>query len=308
MNVSSMNSVFASDYLRHHAQAFLKQTGFYQRLKSSCVRDFYWSIASPQLLADRAKEVEFYRTTLAGFQQGDVIFDIGANDGSKTDVFLRLGAKVVAVEPDETNQEVLNGKFLKNGVIRKPVTIEGKAVSDRVGTTTLWIEAPGSALNTLNPKWVNTLQNSKDRFGSCLNFAGEKQVETTTLETLMADHGVPFYIKIDVEGHEHGVLRGLKCPVPFLSFEVNLPEFKEEGLECIDLLHEIDSEGEFNYAADCHQGLVLERWMPREEFVRAFELCNQSAIEIFWRTPKRFQHAKSDIQDDEIHSNHFRAQ
>ena len=42
-----------------------------------------------------------------------MIFDVGANVGDKTDVFLRLGARVVSIEPDEANQEVLRGKFLR---------------------------------------------------------------------------------------------------------------------------------------------------------------------------------------------------
>jgi len=82
------------------AQTFLKRIGLYQRIKSSCLYDFYWSIADRRLIDDRSTEVDFYRNTLEGFQPGDVIFDVGANEGQKTDIFLRLGAKVVAVEPD----------------------------------------------------------------------------------------------------------------------------------------------------------------------------------------------------------------
>lgn len=275
--------------LKRQVQALLKRAGLYQRLKSSRLYDFYWSFANPQLLTDRAKEVGFYRTTLAEFQKGGLIFDIGANDGYKTDVFLRLGAGVVAVEPDPTNQQVLQQKFLDNRLVRRPVSIEGKAVSDRVATMTMWIDAPGSALNTLNAKWVDSLRNSETHAGKRLEFAGEIQVETTTLEALISRHGSPFYIKIDVEGHEPEVLRGLKCPVPYLSCEVILPEFKAEGLACIQLLNQITADGEFNYAVDCRRGLAFKQWMPAGEFIRAFEACSDYAIEIFWRTPERFK-------------------
>ena len=41
----------------------------------------------------------------------------------------------------------------------------------------------------------------------------------TTLDRLIAQHGVPSFIKIDVEGFEDQVLAGLTHPVPALSFE-----------------------------------------------------------------------------------------
>jgi FkbM family methyltransferase len=60
-----------------------------------------------------------------------------------------------------------------------------------------------------------------------LEFARRKAVKTTTLEELILTHDLPFFVKIDVEGYEASVIRGLQRPVPFLSFEVNLPEFTQ---------------------------------------------------------------------------------
>jgi FkbM family methyltransferase len=270
--------------LKHQAQGFLKRIGWYERLKASRMYDLYWSFADPHWIKDRMQEEKFYRTVLSGFKRGDVIFDIGANEGCKTDIFLRLGARVVSVEPDESNVEIIRGKFLKNRIFRKPVTVEAKAVSDRIGSVPMFVQAPGSALNTLSPKWAKTLKNDDARFSQHLEFAAEKTVETTTIENLIAQYGVPFYIKIDVEGHEVNVIRGLKRPVPFLSFEVNLPEFKEEGLECIRLLGGLVSDGEFNYSSDCGAGLEFSSWMPRHKFLDAFNECKKSSVEIFWRT------------------------
>src|SRR6266849_6304856 len=187
----------------------------------------------------RSNEVHFYRCLLDGFRQRDLIFDIGANAGEKTDVFLRLGARVVAVEPDEVNQEVLREKFLRYRMAPRPVVIVGKAASDRETVETMWIAEPGSALNTLSHKWVETLRADKGRFEdelAGLDFLRRKEVETTTLEQLVIAHGLPTFIKIDVEGYEPTVLRGMQSPVPYLSFEVNLPEFRPEGLECVELL------------------------------------------------------------------------
>jgi FkbM family methyltransferase len=241
--------------------------------------------ANQRLLDDRANEVEFYKKTLLGFRKGNIIFDIGANEGYKTDIFLRLGARVVAVEPDEYNQRILKQNFLTYRLIKRPVMIVGKAVSDRNGTEVMWIDEHGSAKNTLNQKWVETLRTDSSRFGKNLKFKEEKEVKTVTLEELIRDYGRPFFVKIDVEGYEAVVLRGLRRPVPYVSFEVNLPEFRPEALECIELLENVAAQGDFNYAPDCRHGLALERWLPKNEFLEVFNNCQEPCIEVFWKAP-----------------------
>jgi FkbM family methyltransferase len=213
-----------------------------------------------------------------------LIFDIGANYGQKTDIFLRVGARVLAVDPDEMNQEALKDKFLRYRLVAKQVTIVGKAVSDKSAVHRLWIDEPGSAKNTLSQKWVDALRHDEVRFGHRLNFAQHKDVESISLEELIMTYGSPFFVKIDVEGHEPHVLRGLKSPVPYLSFEVNLPEFRQEGLECIDILGNIAADGKFNYVVDCGQGLVLDKWVTLNEFREVFSSCSHPSLEVFWKT------------------------
>jgi FkbM family methyltransferase len=273
--------------IKQFLQAILARLGLHQRLKASFVYDLYWSIADRRRIDARGREVDFYRGLLHGFRQGDLIFDIGANDGTKTDVFLRLGALVVAVEPDERNQEILRGKFLKYRLARKPVIIVGKAVSDRNTIETMWIDGPGSALNTFSQKWVQTLRSDEKRLAHSLDrleFAQRKEVETTTLEDLVTAHGLPFFVKIDVEGYELNVLRGMQRLVPYLSFEVNLPEFREEGLQCVELLAHLAADGKFNYAANNGDELVLAQWLDAREFSRVLEQCADESVEVFWES------------------------
>jgi FkbM family methyltransferase len=267
-------------------QGMLKRAGVYQRLKASHIYDLYWGIADRRVIEARRREVDFYRNLLHGLRRGDLIFDIGANHGTKTDVFLRLGARVISVEPDELNQEILREKFLAYRFVQKPVDIVGKAVSDKVTSVTMWIDGPGSALNTLSQKWVDTLKEDKERFVSThdnLEFARCKIVETTTLEELMSVYGSPAFIKIDVEGHEASVLRGLKRAVPFVSFEINLPEFRPEGLEGVEILARLAPEGRFNYTTDCQHGLALGQWLDARAFSSILEACSESTIEVFWK-------------------------
>jgi len=271
------------DYVRR----LLGRVGVYERAKASWIYDAYWSMADRQIVDDRRRQTDFYRNLLNGFRKGDVIFDVGANLGYKADIFLRLGATVVAMEPDELNQDILKQKFLKYRMKRKPLIVVGKAVSEKSSTQKMWIDAPGSALNTLSDKWAETLRDDENRFGHRLNFGQWKEVETISMEQLIAAHGLPFFVKIDVEGHELSVLRGMKQPVPYLSFEVNLPEFRAEGLECVEVLGNLALDGRFNYTSDCRRGLALEQWISREEISAVLNSCTDESVEVFWKTRVR---------------------
>src|ERR1035437_1889229 len=155
--------------LKQCVQSTLKRGGIYQRVKASSMYDLYWKVTDRRLIDHRNKEVDFYRRLLGTSRRGSLFFDVGANVGDKTDVFLRLGARVVAVEPDERCKEILRGKFLEYRLSAKPVVIVGKAVSDSIRNETMWIDGPASAVNTLSKKWVETLKTTKSTFahGHC---------------------------------------------------------------------------------------------------------------------------------------------
>lgn len=274
-----------SSKLKTQVQDCFRRWGIYHRLKASWIYDLYWTVADRRVLQKRNEEIEFYRTCLDGLRSGDLIFDVGANQGFKTDMFLRLGARVVAVDPDESNQGILRQKFLKWRLGGHPVAIVGQALGNQVGVETMWVNEPGSAKNTLNVKWVETLNEDKERFGERLGFGEKRQVQVTTLEELFRAHGRPYYIKIDVEGYEATVLQGLQSAVPLLSFEVNLPEFRPEAHQCLDLLNRIDPQSQWNFIADCAGGMSLPHWVCRDEMASNLDTCNLPTIEIFWRSP-----------------------
>jgi FkbM family methyltransferase len=265
----------------------LGRLGVYERVKASWIYDFYWSFADRRIVDDRRRELRFYRGLLEGFRTGDLVFDVGANVGYKAGIFLEMGATVVAAEPDELNQAILTQKFLRYRLKKKPLTVVGKAISEESSTQKMWIDAPGSALNTLCDKWAETLRDDEARFGRRMSFGQWKEVETTSIERLIAEHGVPYFVKIDVEGHELSVLRGMRQPVPYLSFEVNLPEFRAEGLECVQELGRLAADGQFNYSTDCRQGLAQQRWLNKEEISGVLASSPDPSLEIFWRTSLR---------------------
>jgi FkbM family methyltransferase len=247
----------------------------------------YWALAKRENLVSSRQEEEFYRKLLVGLRRGDLIFDVGANRGAKTDIFLRLGARVVAVEPDDSCQAILRDRFCRYRLRSSPVTLVDRAVSDTIGVEELLIDGPGSAVNTMSRKWADHLKGNKEGFKyqhGGLEFSNSKSVPTTTLDDLVNRYGAPFFVKIDVEGHELSVLLGLRDAVPFLSFEVNLRMFRPEGIRCVQVLKALRADGGFNYTPDCCSGLVLDKWLPAEEFCSVLETCTDETIEVFWRS------------------------
>ncbi|MBR0657384.1 FkbM family methyltransferase [Plastoroseomonas arctica] len=144
---------------------------------------------------------------------GDLAFDIGAHVGDRSASFLRLGARVVAVEPQPRLRRAL--RLLARG--NRRVTLIGALVGAEPGEATLRV-------NTANP----TVASASDAFIAAAAGAEgwegqvwdqELHLPVTTVAALSAAHGMPDFIKIDVEGYEASVLAGAAAPVRALSFE-----------------------------------------------------------------------------------------
>jgi FkbM family methyltransferase len=146
-------------------------------------------------------------------QAGDLVFDIGAHVGDRVAVFRRLGARVVAVEPQPALAFTLRWLYGRD----HQVTIERKAVGGDVGLITMLINVDNPTVSTASHAFVHAAK----RAPGWEEQTWEKSimVPMTTLDALIATHGVPAFIKIDVEGFEAEALSGLTQPVKALSFE-----------------------------------------------------------------------------------------
>jgi FkbM family methyltransferase len=257
-------------------KALLRSLRLYDALRRSPAHRVYLRIFYPEEYSRPRRELSFYRQALSALRPGGLIFDVGANEGFKAAIFLQLGARVVCVEPDRASVSLLRRRFSK-----KPVTIVPKAASDGVRTIQFHVAFPGSALNTLSDKWVRALEdNHTSRFGPDIRFEQSYDVETVTLEQLIAEHGRPYFVKIDVEGHELEVLRGLRQAIPLISFELNLPEFRAEGLECVDLLEQINPRTEFNYVINDR---FESSWVSASHFRRWLRKTDLRYLEAYAR-------------------------
>src|SRR5690606_34257673 len=174
--------------------------------------------------------INFDQSYLELTGKNKLIFDIGSNKGNKVKVFLKMGYKVVALEPEKTSHSTLSYRYKNN----KNVTIVNKGVSYEEGVLKMYIASNRSGFNTLSHNWVESLKKNLDNvWDKKFEFKESYDVPVTTLEHLIDLYGVPYFIKIDVEGFELNVLKGLKSTPHFISFEANLPDFVNDTIEII---------------------------------------------------------------------------
>jgi FkbM family methyltransferase len=224
---------------------FLITNGLYYPLRYSFIFHLYQLLFKPHDISQQRREVAFYRSFLGSC---DLIFDIGANDGHKTEAFLKLGDKVVCCEPDDLNHKILRVRFRHR---KKKVFIENKALLDTTGYAEFYIHHPGSAVNTLSAKWKELLEtDNKKKWNQQISFSDVVKTETTTLDILISKYGVPDFIKIDVEGSESLVLQGLTQRVACLSFETLLPNYIAEMRDCLSAINKLDRFATYNIAKD----------------------------------------------------------
>lgn len=199
---------------------------------------------------------------------GSLCFDIGANNGNKTQEFLEFGASVVCLEP----QDICFGKLVERFAENKKVTIVKSAVGSKPGTGKIFISA-AHTLSTMSETFIEETQ--KDRFKG-VNWNNSQEVPLTTLNELIRQYGCPHFCKIDVEGFESEVLRGLSIPIQFISVEFT-PELKQKTFECIDLMCNI-GDYVFNYSEAESNEFSFEEWIEKEAIIEFLVKNNDFSV------------------------------
>lgn len=146
-------------------------------------------------------------------QPNDLCFDIGAHVGNRMLPWSRLGANIVAVEPQPSMM-----KLLRRFYGRSPhITLVEKAIGASSGTATLHISSRFPTVTTLSKEWITAVQD--DASFAKVTWDKTMEVEIITLDSLIEQFGTPALCKIDIEGYELDGLKGLSTPIQLISFE-----------------------------------------------------------------------------------------
>lgn len=144
---------------------------------------------------------------------GDLAFDIGAHVGDRSASFRRLGARVVAVEPQPLLLRALRRLFCGD----EGITFIPALLGAEQGETVLRLNTANPTVATASADFIAAADGAAGWEGQVWD--AELRLPVTTLDALIARHGEPAFAKIDVEGFESAVLAGLSKPLRSLSFE-----------------------------------------------------------------------------------------
>ncbi len=205
----------------------------------------------------RAAMDRFY----GGFvRAGDLVFDVGAHVGDRTAAFRRLGARVVAVEPQPalvTTLKLIHG--------RDPaVAIEPVAIGARTGVISLKLNLDNPTVSSASDAFVRAACGAPGWNGQA--WSRTIEVPVTTLDALVARHGQPAFIKLDVEGFEAQALAGLTRPAAALSFEFTTIQ-RDVAAACLDRCAALGY-SRYNVALGESQTFVHAEWQDAGEIVR----------------------------------------
>ncbi len=223
---------------------------------------------SEYLKNSRKNDIKYINFYSQFIKSGDLCFDIGAHRGHRTNIFLKIGAKVLAIEPQKDLYKYLKLKFAKN------ISLENIGLGSKEQKMTMYISEL-SSLSTFSTEWIKKATN---KFAD-VRWNKKQEIQISTLDKLITKYGTPTFCKIDVEGFEYEVLKGLSQNVKYISIEFMTPENNEIIKNCLLHLYKLNPRITINYSQGDTMLFALKEWLNYDEAIKLFnnDLFNQDA-------------------------------
>jgi FkbM family methyltransferase len=129
----------------------------------------------------------------------DLIYDVGMHNGDDTAYYLFRGYRVVAIDADPQACENARQRF-KNELDNGRLAVLNVGITAEPGHRDFWICEP-------HPEWSSFNRQIASRDGSPHHVI---QVPCRTFDSLLQEYGVPYYLKVDIEGNDLQCVDGLR--------------------------------------------------------------------------------------------------
>jgi FkbM family methyltransferase len=187
-----------------------------------------------------------------------LVFDVGCNIGNKSAEYLNYKTKVVGFEPQPNCFNQLNERFKdEDNIVIEPIGL------DNVKGETYIYEASHNTISSMSEEFIEIVK--KERFKD-YNWGNKILIKVDTLDNMIKKYGTPNYIKIDVEGYELNVLKGLTTPIDVISIEFT-PELCQISIDCINYIESINGNCLYNYGFREDTDFKFDQWLTKDEIL-----------------------------------------
>lgn len=177
--------------------------------------------------------------------QSDLIYDVGLHNGGDTAYYLHKGFRVVAIDANPVLTAAAEQQF-KNEIASRRLTVLNLGIAEAEGTLSFWVNEANDTQSSFNEARAK-------RYGPC----HEILVRCIPLSRVMAEHGVPHYMKVDIEGYDYLCVRALdpKNLPQYISVELDrehdlVAELHQLGYKQFKILNQLTFTGSMPIAQD----------------------------------------------------------